>query len=90
LLAEELEQVVEKGGGVDYKSQLQELIQSKYRSSPAYRTAQATGPDHDRLFTVEVLLGDRVLGKGSGKSKKLAETDAARDALSHSKSNFTL
>ncbi|MBU2535425.1 MAG: ribonuclease III [Chloroflexota bacterium] len=89
LLAEELEQVMGRGGGVDYKSQLQELIQSKYRSSPAYRTIQATGPDHDKLFTVEVLLGDRVLGKGSGKSKKLAETDAARDALARSKSNFT-
>ena len=89
LLAEELEQVMGRGGGVDCKSQLQELIQSKYRSSPAYRTIQATGPDHDRLFTVEVLLGDKVLGKGWGKSKKLAETDAARDALARSKSNFT-
>jgi ribonuclease-3 len=89
LLAEELEQVMGRGGGVDCKSQLQELIQSKYRSSPAYRTIQATGPDHDKLFTVEVMLGERVLGKGSGKSKKLAETDAARDALARSKSNFT-
>jgi ribonuclease-3 len=89
LLAEELEQVMGRGGGVDCKSQLQELIQSKYRSSPAYRMTQATGPDHDKLFTVEVMLGERVLGKGSGKSKKLAETDAARDALARSKSNFT-
>jgi ribonuclease-3 len=89
LFAEELEQVMGRGGGVDYKSQLQELIQSKYRSSPAYRTIQATGPDHDKLFTVEVLLGDKVLGEGSGKSKKLAETDAARDALARSKNSFT-
>jgi len=89
LLAKELGQVMGRGGGVDYKSQLQEMIQSKYRSSPAYRTIQATGPDHDRLFTVEVMLGGKVMGKGSGKSKKLAETDAARDALARSKSNFT-
>ncbi len=89
LLVEELQKVAGRGGGVDCKSQLQELIQSKYRSSPAYRTIQATGPDHDKLFTVEVLLGERVLGKGSGKSKKLAETDAARDALARSKNSFT-
>ena len=59
------------------------------RSPPVYRTIQATGPDHDKLFTVEVLLEDLVLGKGSGKSKKLAEVDAARDALTRSENDFT-
>jgi len=39
------------------------------------------GPDHARTFTVEVLLGDKVLGQGSGASKKQAELDAARKAL---------
>jgi len=89
LLAEELQEVVGRGKGIDYKSQLQELIQSKYRSSPDYRTIQAIGPDHDKLFTVEVMIGDKVLGKGSGKSKKRAETEAARHALERFKSNFT-
>lgn len=89
LLAEELKGVAGRGKNVDYKSQLQELIQLKYRSSPSYRTLQATGPDHDRRFTVAVLIGDRVLGEGSGKSKKLAETDAARNALERFKNNFT-
>jgi ribonuclease-3 len=81
LLAGELKRVVGEGKNADYKSQLQELVQSKYHSAPAYRTLQATGPDHDRRFTVAVVIGDRVLGEGSGKSKKLAETNAAHNAL---------
>jgi len=88
-LAGELQEVMGRKRNVDYKSQLQELIQSKYPSSPSYRTIQATGPDHDKLFTVEVVIRDRVLGRGTGKSKKLAETEAARSALEQFKSNFT-
>jgi ribonuclease-3 len=88
-LAGELQEVVGQRKGVDYKSQLQEMIQSEYRSSPSYRTVQATGPDHDKLFTVEVMIGDRVLGRGTGKSKKLAEAEAARDALKRFNRNFT-
>ena len=88
-LAEELQEVVGQGKGVDYKSQLQEIIQSEYRSSPSYRTVQAAGPDHDKLFTVEVMIGDKVLGRGAGKSKKLAETKAARDAMERFNRDFT-
>ena len=89
LLNEELQKVVTQGIGVDYKSQLQELIQSRYRSTPDYRLLEATGPDHDKRFTVEVVVGDTVLGRGSGKSKKLAETEAARCALEQLSANFT-
>lgn len=88
-LDKELKEVLGQGKGIDYKSRLQELVQSQYRTSPAYRTMQATGPDHDRLFTVEAMLGDRVLGRGSGKSRKLAETEAARQALAQMGSLFT-
>jgi ribonuclease-3 len=88
-LGEELQKVVGQGKGVDYKSRLQEIIQSKYHLAPSYRTVQATGPDHDKLFTVEVSIGDDVLGRGAGKSKKLAETEAARDALERFEHNFT-
>ena len=88
-LAKEFQEVMGRFRDIDCKSQLQELIQSKYRSSPSYRTIRDTGPDHDKLFTVEVVIGDRVLGKGTGKSKKLAETEAARSALEQFKSNFT-
>lgn len=89
LLDEELQKVVTQGIGVDYKSKLQELIQSRYRSIPDYRLLEATGPDHDKRFTVEVVVGDTVLGRGSGKSKKLAETEAARCALEQISANFT-
>lgn len=89
LLAKELPQVITQNVGVDYKSQLQELVQSRERLTPIYRIVEATGPDHDRRFTVEVMVGDTVLGKGSGKSKKLAETDAARSALERLPTNFT-
>lgn len=88
-LAGEFQEVLAKSRDVDYKSQLQELVQSKYHASPSYRTVQATGPDHDKMFTVEVHIGDRVLGKGSGKSKKVAETEAACHALEQLRSDFT-
>jgi ribonuclease-3 len=50
---------------------------------------EATGPAHDRRFTVEVKIGDIVLGRGSGKSKKTAEAEAARSALQGLSTNFT-
>ncbi|MBA7587798.1 Ribonuclease 3 [subsurface metagenome] len=73
----------------DSKSQLQHLIQAKQQQPPTYRVIKAEGPDHNRTFTVEVSAGDIVLGKGTGKSKKSAETDAARSALKRLPSSFT-
>lgn len=70
-----------KGGTPDYKSELQEIVQSQYRVPPSYRLVDAAGPPHARTFTVTVSAGEDVLGRGSGKSKKLAEADAARAAL---------
>jgi len=81
LLDKELQKVISQGAGFDYKSQLQELIQAREQQTPAYHVIEAKGPDHDRRFTVEVRAGDTVLGRGSGKSKKEAETEAARSAL---------
>lgn len=66
----------------DYKSRLQELLQKKYKVPPIYELASSSGPDHDKTFAVEVRVGERRLGRGSGKSKKEAEQAAARDALS--------
>lgn len=80
LLGEEMVRVG-NGAGIDYKSQLQELIQSRQQLTPTYRLVETAGPDHDRRFTVEVMAGDTVLGRGTGKSKKLAEVEAARLAL---------
>ncbi len=81
LLGKELRKVTSQGRVVDYKSQLQELVQSRYQLTPAYRLVKEAGPDHDKRFTVEVKAGKTVLGKGFGKNKKTAETAAARSAL---------
>jgi len=88
LLNTELQKVVSQGAGVDYKSQLQELIQAREQQTPVYRVIKTIGPDHDKRFTVEVRVGDTVLGKGSGKGKKAAETEAARSALEQFSANF--
>jgi len=66
---------------IDYKSKLQHLIQSQRQQPPAYRITEASGPSHQPLFTAEVIVGDAILAKGCGNSKKLAETEAARLAL---------
>lgn len=65
----------------DYKTALQELVQRTPNQTLRYRLADETGPDHDKTFTITVLLNDAVLGTGSGHSKKEAEQMAARDAL---------
>jgi ribonuclease-3 len=65
----------------DYKSRLQEIIQAQKQPAPSYRVVAATGPDHAKQFTIEVKVGDIVLGRGSGNSKKAAEMEAARLAL---------
>lgn len=66
---------------LDYKSRLQEIVQAKSQPPPTYHTVDTQGVAHDRWFKVEVRLGDEVLGQGEGKSKRNAETEAARAAL---------
>ena len=64
------------------KTDLQELLQAKGLSAPAYRVVATSGPPHNPQFTVEVVGGnDEVLGEGSGSSKSAAETEAAEAAL---------
>lgn len=65
----------------DQKSLLQEAVQAQALSTPVYRLVKAVGPDHDKEFTTEVLIGDAVWGCGSGHSKQLAEQAAAAMAL---------
>jgi len=65
----------------DYKSRLQEIMQSRQQGSPSYVLVEAAGPDHNRRFTVEVRIGNKTLGRGIGKSKKAAEMEAAKEAL---------
>lgn len=66
----------------DYKSYLQEYYQSRSQSCKIrYVVTKEEGPDHEKMFHVNVLVNKCVVGKGSGKSKKLAEQDAAKNAL---------
>jgi ribonuclease-3 len=73
----------------NYKSHLQEYVQSTFRTHPVYRIRSAMGPDHSKMFMVEVMVGRRVLGEGRGKNKKEAEQAAARDALERAGSPVT-
>lgn len=64
----------------DFKSILQEFIQKRSREVPHYEIVQTVGPEHDKTFTVEVSLDGKILGRGKGKNKKLAEQNAAQVA----------
>lgn len=65
----------------DYKTDLQELLQSRFDEKISYKIIRETGPDHDKTFQAEVALGSETLGSGQGKSKKEAEQNAAKKAL---------
>jgi ribonuclease-3 len=63
------------------KSRLQELTQRRSGERPEYRLVEVSGPDHQRRFVVEVAVGGRIVGTGSGASRRSAETAAAAAAL---------
>lgn len=65
----------------DYKTALQEIIQRNPEESVTYILTGESGPDHDKLFTVEVKLNSNTIGRGSGRNKKQAEQAAAKEAL---------
>ncbi|HEX6852688.1 MAG TPA: ribonuclease III [Candidatus Polarisedimenticolaceae bacterium] len=67
--------------GDDAKTRLQEAVQARLRLTPTYRIVRTAGPAHARSFTAEVVVGGRVLGEGTGASRKRAEQEAARSAL---------
>ena len=66
---------------LNFKSLLQERVQSVSRTQPRYRVRSESGPDHEKTFIVDVFVRGRILGSGSGKNKKEAEQRAAADAL---------
>jgi ribonuclease-3 len=72
---------VQKLHNADYKTALQELVQQRKNQVLSYALVGESGPDHDKKFEVEVSLNGKVVGIGSGSSKKRAEQDAARMAL---------
>ncbi len=65
----------------DYKSQLQELVQSFYKATPEYAVIHKSGPDHAKFFEVQVAVNGKIIGNGSGHSKKEAEQNAAKHAI---------
>ncbi|MCR4819822.1 MAG: ribonuclease III [Elusimicrobiales bacterium] len=67
----------------DSKTQLQLIIQKKYKIMPSYETLEESGPEHDKTFKVRVFLGSKTLGLGKGKSLKSAQQAAAHEAMSY-------
>lgn len=81
-LTVKLKDIVENRLDIDAKSHLQELSQEKFKFTPIYKTVKEEGPDHERTFTIEVIVNDESYGQGQGRSKQEAEQAAARIALS--------
>ena len=71
----------EKIERMDFKSILQEAVQKKYKILPEYGIKQESGPDHEKIFEIEVKVKNRTYGRGVGKSKKDAQQQAAKEAL---------
>jgi hypothetical protein len=72
---------------IDYKSTLQEYAQERGCATPCYRVVNETGPDHDKTFEMRLSLFG-IESRGSGKSKKAAEQDTARQTLKRLKEIF--
>lgn len=81
LMAPMAEAILANEADKDAKSRLQEWAQAEMGVTPRYRIVAEHGPDHAKTFVAEVLLGDRVAGRGEGRSKQAAERSAAEDAL---------
>lgn len=79
-LASLLDAINRPDSNQDYKSQLQELVQITFHQVPMYNVIKEDGPDHDKTFKVQLAVHN-LTTEGTGKSKKLAEQDAARKAL---------
>ena len=76
----EIDRITESNYHRDYKSLLQEICQRSYRVYPKYNIIKHSGPEHERIFWIEVVAGNKTYGPGIGKSKKSAEQEAARMA----------
>jgi ribonuclease III len=76
-----IQEIVASRSDIDAKSKLQELAQDKYKETPFYKVIKEEGPDHDKIFTVIVMIGSKEYEQGTGKSKQLAEQDSAAKTL---------
>lgn len=80
LLLSDLGHIFYNEDNINYKSLLQEYIQALHKVPPRYRVLSTTGPEHDKQFAVEVSVKGNVLGRGTGKTKKMGEQEAAKKA----------
>ncbi len=80
-LIKHLPGILKAGSHIDPKSRFQEMIQEKTGVTPNYKVLHEAGPDHDKAFTMGAYVEERLVGKGSGSSKQIAEQRAAEDAL---------
>jgi ribonuclease III len=80
-IGDEMEGLRDRPTPIDPKSRLQEIVQARWQRAPVYRTVNEEGPEHKKVFTVEVSIQGRVLASGVGQSKQEAERAAARLAL---------
>jgi len=81
LFRERIRQMEEAWRDRDYKTQLQEYTQARFKEVPRYTVVAERGPEHSKTFEVVVSVGGRIWGRGSGRSKKEAEQRAAEEAL---------
>jgi ribonuclease-3 len=67
----------------DFKSALQEKLHNLGRQEPAYKVVDEIGPDHRKVFVIEVVVGEEIISRSSGRTKKEAQQEAARMAIEH-------
>ena len=82
IITPEISEITEKGKDLDYKTSLQQVVQQERGDILEYVITEESGPAHMKKFTVEARLNGNVIGRGSGGSKRAAEQNAAREALS--------
>ncbi len=80
-ITSKLAAILEEGTWRDPKSHLQEVSQRIDGATPQYKVIEEVGPDHDKVFTLGVYVGTKLMGKGTGHSKQQAQQQAARAAL---------
>ncbi|MCA9385180.1 ribonuclease III [Candidatus Dojkabacteria bacterium] len=80
-LIHKIDDIVKYRLDIDSKSRLQELAQEIVGETPSYQLVESEGPDHNRIFTMRVMVGPHDFGSGKGRSKQLAEQQAAEVAI---------
>ncbi len=81
LLKDKIDYIINSGEFYDFKTELQERSQLIFSTIPEYKIVKQEGEEHNKFFTVEVYIAGKKFGTGSGRSKKEAETNAAKEAL---------